>query len=126
MTQTKNKSSKKPDVPVWTAPKIEAIPEKFKWDDVGKDNFIMLSLVSFDKGLNSFGEEKHIITAWQVNPHNDKIMSEKQYLFESNSQTVKKMYLDRFIDWNENMVSERLWAMQSTNQQVGLYIAKPE
>ena len=126
MTDNNKQSKNKPDVPVWTAPKIEAIPEKFKWDDIGKDNFIMLAIISFVKGLNSFGEEKHIITAWQVNPNNDKIMSEKQYLFESNSQTVKKMYQDRYSDWSDKMMSERLWAMQSSSQNVGLYIVKPE
>lgn len=130
MTDTQKDSVKtgpsKPEVPKWTAPKIEAIPVKFKWSDVGLDTFVMMGIISFVKGLNSFGEEKHIITAWQVNPNNDKVMGEEQYLFESNSPTTKKLYQDYFKDWNKNMVGTRCWLHMSSNQQVGLYIAKAD
>jgi len=125
-TESVKTGKSKPEVPTWTAPKIEAIPVKWKWTDVGLDNFVMMAIVSFTKGLNSFGEEKHIITAWQVNPNNDKIMGENQYLFESNSPTAKKLYLDFFSDWTEKMIGTRVWMHMSSNQQVGLYIVKAE
>lgn len=124
--QSKSEPSSKPEVPKWTAPRIEAIPEKWSWKEIGTDNFILIALVSFVKAINSHGEMKHIITAWQVNPNSDKVMSEKQYIFESNSQTVTKEFENRYKDWNKNMEGERVWIHMSSNQQVGLYFVRPE
>ena len=126
MTTDTTESKSKPNVPKWTAPRIEAIPEKWSWNEIGKDNFILIAIISFVKGLNGHGEEKHIITAHQVNPNNDKVMSEKQYFFESNSQTVTKEYQNYFKDWNKNMEGQRAWVHMSSNQQVGLYFVRPE
>lgn len=126
MTANNNKSKSKPEVPTWTAPRIEAIPEKWSWKEIGKDSFIMIALISFVKELNSHGEMKHIITAYQVNPNNDKVMSEKQYFFESNSKTVIQAFENRYKDWHEKMEGERVWMHMSSNQQVGLYFVKAE
>jgi hypothetical protein len=126
MTANNNKSKSEPEVPTWTAPRIEAIPEKWSWKEIGKDSFIMIALISFVKELNSHGEMKHIITAWQVNPNNDKVMSEKQYYFESNSKTVTQAFENRYKDWHKKMEGERIWVHMSSNQQVGLYFVKAE
>ena len=117
---------KKPEVQVWTAPKIESIPVKFKWSEIGLDTFILAGIISFVEGINSFGESKHIITAWQVNPNNDKVMGEEQFIFESNSPSTKKLYQEYFKDWNKNMEGTRVWMHMTSNQQVGLYIVRAE
>lgn len=121
MTDKQNKSETKP---VYTPPKIEAIPKKWNWKEVGLDKFFLFAIASFTLGLNSFGETKHMMIAWQVNPNSDKIMGEEQYYFESNSKTMKKIYLDEFKDWNKNLEGTRVWVHMSTNQQEGLYIVK--
>jgi hypothetical protein len=108
------------------APKIEAIPKKWDWKETGLDTFFLFAISTFELGLNSFGEQKHIFTVWQVNPNNNKVMGEQQYYFESNSKTVKKIYLDYFQEWKEQMVGTRVWIHMSSNQQEGLYIVKAE
>lgn len=125
MTKTQTKNESKPEVPSWTAPKIEAIPVKWKWAEIGLDKFMMFAIITFVKANNSFGEMKHMITAHQVNPNNDKVMGEEQYLFESNSPTTKAIYNDYFKDWNDKMEGTRVWMHMSSNQQVGLYIVRP-
>lgn len=126
MEKENETKQKKQDVPMWTAPKIEALPKKFKWSDIGLDTFILVAVINFTKGLNSFGEEKHFITAWQINPNNDKVMGEEQYLFESNSPTIKRLFNEYFKDWHPKMEGTRCWLHMSSNQQEGLYIVRAE
>lgn len=126
MTDNKKNQNKKPDVPKWTAPKIEEIPRKWDWKDTGLDTFVLFAIATFTKGLNAFGEEKHFITAWQVNPTSDKVMSEQQYIFESNSKTVKFQFENYFKDWQSGMEGTRMWMHMSSNQTEGLYIVKAE
>lgn len=125
MTNDEKKTENaKPEVPVWTAPSIEEIPKKWDWKEVGLDTFFLFAITSFNFGKNSFGEDKYIITAMQVNPNSDVVMGKQNYHFESNSRTVKKLFNEYFKDWKKQMIGTRVWMHMSTNQTEGLYIVK--
>jgi|TARA_R110000824_G_scaffold152976_1_gene324372 hypothetical protein len=117
---TENKSNN--EVKKLVLPSKPQVIENYKWQE--KDEFIVLSIDSFEKRINSYNEMKHIIRARLVNPNNNKELGPELYEFQSNSETVKKEFNDYFGEWNENMNGTRVAAMMSSSTTIGLYLVR--